>query len=246
MKVPKLILSFCLALVLLLPPLQSALTSMAAQTIPTFNIVGVVQDQTVTIETHNFPAGFTFIARMGPIGTQAINGTQVGQFNSGNGGTFRQTFNIPSNLKGSHQIAIRTDSTTGGFFSYNWFYNSPQGTAPTNTPGPSPTPGPTHTPGPTTPPGYSGIPTFNIIGVVRDQTVTVRTNNFPKGYSWTVRMGPMHTQGINGYVVETFTSDAGGSFDRSFAIPSALHGSAQVSIRMEATSGLVCLQLVLQ
>ncbi len=231
MKYLKLILSFCLALVLLVPPLQSALTRPAALAVPTFTIVSVAVDQTVTIETRNFPANLTFVARMGPIGTRAINGTQVGNFNSGNGGTFRKTFNIPNNLKGSRQIAIRADSTSGGFFAYNWFYNDTSGTGPTKTPGPSPTPGPTQIP------GYSGIPTFNIIGVARNQTVTVRTNNLPPGKSWVVRMGPIGTRAINGYRIETFASTGGGALERTFDIPSALAGSAQVSIRMDATTG---------
>ena len=231
MKYLRVILSLCLALVLLAPPLQSALTSPAAQAIPTISIVGVVEDQSVTIETHNFPANLTFVARMGPIGTRAINGTKVGEFDSGKGGRFQKTFNIPNSLKGSRQIAIRTDSTAGGFFSYNWFYNSTQGSGPTNTPGP------TRTPRPTQEPGYSGIPTFRIIAVDRNQTVTVKTNNFPPGKRWVVRMGPIGTRGINGYRIESFDSTEGGNFERTFDIPAALAGSAQIAIRMDATTG---------
>jgi hypothetical protein len=240
MKIAKLLLSFGLALVLLVPPLQSALTKPVEgiQAIPTFNIVGVVEDQRVTVETRNFPANRTFVVRMGPIGTRAVNGTRVGEFNSGRGGTFQKTFDIPSGLRGSNQIAIRMDATSGGYFAYNWFSNDTSGTSPTNTPGgPTNTPGPTRTPRPTNPPAYSGIPTFSIQSVTRDQTVTVRTRNFPPGKRWTVRMGAFGTRGVNGTRVETFSSDSGGAFDRTFDIPSGLRGSAQIAIRMEADTG---------
>ncbi|HJS28134.1 MAG TPA: hypothetical protein VJ768_00825, partial [Anaerolineales bacterium] len=60
---------------------------------------------------------------MGPFGTQAINGIEVGTLNSGNGGSVEATFNIPAELKGLSTIAIRLDSPQG-YFSYNWFYNN--------------------------------------------------------------------------------------------------------------------------
>ena len=92
--------------------------------IPTISITSVVRNSTVTITTHNFPANYTFNVLMGPMGTRAVHGYNVGSFNSGNGSSQTLTFNIPSQLYGSHQIAIRTQSTSGGYFSYNWFYNN--------------------------------------------------------------------------------------------------------------------------
>jgi hypothetical protein len=91
--------------------------------VPTFTIVSVVRDTSVTIRTSNFPANQTFTARMGPIGTRGIGGTSVGTTNSGSGGSFTATYNIPAHLRGSYQIAIRLDSPSG-YFSYNWFYNN--------------------------------------------------------------------------------------------------------------------------
>jgi hypothetical protein len=228
------VLSFGLALVFLVPPLQSALTKQAnaLQAIPTFNIVGVVEDQRVTIETRNFPANLTFVVRMGRIGTRAVNGTKVGEFNSDKGGRFQKTFDIPDSLKGLAQIAIRADSTSGGYFAYNWFTNNTSGSAPTNTPG-----GPTRTPRPTSPPGYSGIPTFTILSVVRDDQVTIRTKNFPPNMKFVVRMGPMGTRGVNGTEVETIDSGSGGVFEDSYDIPAGLRGSRQISIRLESSSG---------
>lgn len=61
---------------------------------------------------------------MGKMGTKGINGIPVTTINSGVGGSFNATFDIPASLAGSNQIAIRLESTTGGFFAYNWFYNN--------------------------------------------------------------------------------------------------------------------------
>jgi LysM repeat protein len=94
-----------------------------AAPVPTFTIVSVVRDTSVTIRTANFPANQTFTARMGPMGTRGIGGTSVGTTNSGSGGSFTATYNIPANLKGAYQIAIRLDSPSG-YFSYNWFFNN--------------------------------------------------------------------------------------------------------------------------
>jgi hypothetical protein len=233
MRILKLLLSFGLALFLLAPPMQSALTRPAAAT-PTISIVGVVEDQQVTVKTQNFPANLTFVVRMGPIGTRAVNGTKVGEFDTGKGGSIEKTFEIPKALQDDNQIAIRMDSTRGGYFAYNWFYNDTSGTSPTNTPG-----GPTSTPKPTqsTGSGYSGIPTFSVVSVSRNDTVTVKTKNFPPGKRWTVRMGAMGTRGVNGTIVERFRSDDGGAFERTFDIPDKFNGVSQVAIRLEADTG---------
>jgi hypothetical protein len=165
------------------------------------------------------------------MGTRAINGIRVETFTSSAGGIFERTFNIPNALKGSRQIAIRMDATTGGWYAYNWFYNSDAGPQPTRTPGPSPTPGPTRTP------SYSGIPTFSIIAVVRDKTVTIRTKNFPANMDFKVRMGAMGTRGVNGILVKTINSGNGGVFEDTYDIPVALRGSYQIAIRLESSSG---------
>jgi LysM repeat protein len=92
--------------------------------IPTFSINSVVKNQTVTIQTFNFPANKTFDVLMGRIGTHAINGIQAGSVDTKDGGSFVVTFEIPAALKGLNQIAIRLDVTDGsGYFAYNWFYN---------------------------------------------------------------------------------------------------------------------------
>jgi hypothetical protein len=60
---------------------------------------------------------------MGYMGTKGVGGYGAGTYNSGAGGTFTATFNIPSSLAGQKQIAIRMQSPTSGYFAYNWFWN---------------------------------------------------------------------------------------------------------------------------
>jgi hypothetical protein len=77
----------------------------------------------VTISANNFPAGQTLTVRMGAYGTEAKNGTVVGNGSSGSSGCFSATYQIPTALSGSQQIAIRVETATG-YYGYNWFYNT--------------------------------------------------------------------------------------------------------------------------
>ena len=178
--------------------------------IPTISIESVVVDETVTIRTHNFPAGRTFLLLMGHMGTLGINGTPVGTFDSGLGGTMTATFPIPVNLKGLERIAIRAEATP--FYAYNWFDN-PVAPLPT--------------------------PTFTICGVVRDEFVVIRTNgNFPANRDFAVMVNGMGTLGMNGTVVGGFNSGPAGSAILAwFPIPSNVRGLDQIAIRAEEVGG---------
>jgi hypothetical protein len=198
-----------------------------AQNIPTFTIVSVVADESVTIETNNFPANQNFDVRMGPIGTLGIDGTLVTTTPSEEGGTFTATYAIPEHLHGARMIAIRLESPQG-FFAYNWFFNrtvdadedDPVGIAPRAEPA-LPT----------------DIPTFTIASVVADESVTIETNNFPANQNFNVRMGPMGTRGIDGTLVTTTPSEEGGTFTATYAIPEHLHGARMIAIRLESPQG---------
>ena len=62
---------------------------------------------------------------MGPMGTRGVGGYYVTTVDAGSGGTATFTFDIPSQLAGSYQIAIRLQSKLGtGYYAYNWFYNN--------------------------------------------------------------------------------------------------------------------------
>jgi hypothetical protein len=221
----KYLVSLLMAFILLLPMAGLTAQPAAASTIPTFSILSVARDQTVTIRTYNFPANDTFQVRMGAMGTRGVGGTLVDTIGSGSGGSFDKTFAIPDALKGSYQIAIRLESPYSGYFAYNWFYN--------NTSGSSGTPAPTAVPGTG---GYSGFPTFSILSVARDVSVTIRTANLPPNDSFNVRMNVMHTKGVGGTLVSTVSSGSGGTKEFTFSIPDWLKGSYQIAIRMESPS----------
>jgi hypothetical protein len=198
--------------------------------IPTFSITSVVTDTSVTIQTYNFPPGQTFTVRMGPYGSYGIGGTVVGTVDSGAGGSFAATYNIPDGLKRSAQIAIRMDSPQG-YYSFNWFDNKV--VTPT-TPAATPTTSPTYVPVPST---YYGYPYFYIASVVQNTSVTITGYNFPPGQTYTVTMGPYGSYGIGGIVVGTTSSGAGGALSATYTVPAALAGSYQIAIRLQSPEG---------
>jgi hypothetical protein len=71
---------------------------------------------------------------------------------------------------------------------------------------------------------------MKITGVVRDQTVTFETMNYPPNQTFNVTMGPMGTQGVSGINAGSFDSGQGGSMSVTMPIPSELAGSYQISI----------------
>ncbi len=220
--------SLVLALTMFLAPLglinlpgSANGTALAFSGIPTFTIVSVVKDSSVTIKTNNFPADDKFNVLMNYMGTRGVGGIRVDSIDSGSGGTFSLTFKIPASLQGQYQIAIRLQSPSSGFFAYNWFYNAVAGTG-----------------GSTGGTGFTGIPTFSILSVDKDVSVTILTNNFPAKDKFTVRMGLMGTRGVGGVEVDKIKTGSGGSFKATFPIPTSLKGERQIAIRLESpTSG---------
>ncbi|WP_420629409.1 hypothetical protein [Candidatus Leptofilum sp.] len=188
--------------------------------IPTISISSVQRGDSVTFQTHNYPAGQTFTVRMGKMGTRGVGGTVVGTLESGAGGSMTASFDIPEGLKDDHQIAIRLDSNLG-YYSFNWFYN--------NTAPPSGGTGG----GSGTGTVYTGIPTFKITAVAKGDNVTIETNNFPANQTFTVTMGKMFTRGIGGIVVGTIESGEGGKLTATFEIPEALKDDGRIAIRAQ-------------
>jgi hypothetical protein len=191
---------------------------------PTFDITAVVAGSSVTILTHNMPAGQSFTVRMGEYGTYAQNGIVVGSTGD-SGGSFSATYAIPSELAGKNRIAIRLDGPTG-LYAYNWFYNND-----------APVAGNTPVPGATPVPGYYGYPYIYIASVVQDSKVTIYAYNFPAGQTFIVRMGDYGTYGIGGIQVATVDTGSGGNFTATYDIPGALVGRSQISIRLETSNG---------
>ena len=230
--------SLCLAVILIAGLVSPALVGAvkAYSGIPTIDIVSVVADQKVTIKTNNFPANLDFTVTMGKFGTLGIGGTVVATTNSGQGGSFNATYDIPSGLKGLAQIAIRLESKSSGYYAYDWFTNNTSGSQSTSTT-PTATPSVTKTPAPTSSSGYSGYPTFDITGVVKDNSVTITTHNLPCNQKFTVTMGKFGTMGVGGTVVATTDSGNGGSLTVTYSIPDGLKGLAQIAIRMQSPAG---------
>ena len=91
---------------------------------PTFNILSVVRDDNVTVQTYNLTPNDEYVVTMGPMGTQGIGGTVVDTVQTGEGGAKQYTFDTPSALYGSYKISIRMQSKTSPYYAYNWFYNN--------------------------------------------------------------------------------------------------------------------------
>ena len=200
--------------------------------IPTIFIKSVDAGKSVTVITNNFPKNYDFVVRMGKMWTLALGGIETKTFNSKNGGSFEMTFEIPAALKNDQRISIRMDSTSGGFYSFNWFWNvgtgvlaAPTAITPTTT---SAAPTPTVSAKP-----QVNIPTFTISAVVKDKSVSIKTSNFPSNTDFKVLMGKMGTMGIGGVEVTTFNSGPGGSFEATYTIPPSLAGLKQISIRLQ-------------
>ncbi|MCS7247249.1 MAG: hypothetical protein NZ840_03305 [Anaerolineales bacterium] len=84
---------------------------------------------------------------------------------------------------------------------------------------------------------YSGHPYFFILSVSPDETVTIRAHNFPPNDTFKVMMNKMGTKGVNGIVVDTISTGAGGTFTATFSIPDALKGQRRIAIRLQSTTG---------
>jgi hypothetical protein len=96
---------------------------------PYIFIKSVVPNQLVSIQGYNFQADDMLVVTMGPFGSYGIGGIVVAETSTGSGGSFDATYDIPDELKGMGQIAIRFQSPSSGFYAYNWFYNDSTNTS---------------------------------------------------------------------------------------------------------------------
>lgn len=85
-------------------------------------------------------------------------------------------------------------------------------------------------------PVYAAVPTTSIYAVVKDDTVIIRTANFPSGHTFHVYMGQRDTQGKNGHLVSKLTTGEGGTFLAKFYIPEELKGEDIITIRFESVT----------
>lgn len=192
----------------------------------TFSIVDVDPDTSVTIHTQNLPSNVLFNAKMGRRSGNGYEWFDLPDFDSDRGKRIEVVFTIPEELKDVNQLVVRViqKKKNGNTFHYDqWFSNTPGG-AGTGSHAVSYNPYKYGT--------YGTIPTIWIVGVSRNNSVTIQTANFPANLDFQVLMGPMGTQG-HGYYVTTFNSGDGGVMNLTFSIPPELYGSAKVSIRTQ-------------
>jgi hypothetical protein len=192
---------------------------------PFTNILNVVKDSEVTLQTFNFPANKDFLVTMGPMGTKGIGGFVVGTQNTGTGGSFVVTYPIPAQLWGSEFIAIRLESTSSTHFAYDFFENADGYSAAVGTTsafsGDWLLPAGTH-------------PYTQVSSVNKDTSVTINGTNFTKNDTYTVYMGPMGTKGVGGWYVGDKLTGNTSAFTATFNIPAALQGSSMIAIRFES------------
>jgi hypothetical protein len=77
-------------------------------------------------------------------------------------------------------------------------------------------------------------PIIGIVDVIEDQTVTIKVFNFPSNDTFNVLLNYNGTLGIDGILVATVETGAGGEFTDTFKIPTSLRGQYIIAIRLES------------
>lgn len=209
-----------IALVIALAMIALSVTPILAA-VPTTAIVAVVEGESVTVSTSNFPANNTFYVYMGFNGTYGMNGYLVSKLTTGEGGSFKAKFPIPKELAAEQIIAIRFESVTESkYYSYNWFYNDSAadnsgtytGTTPTNLP--------------------PGFPTFDITAVEKGKTVTIRTRYLPPQTRYAVLMKKGDSSVYKWYEVAGIETGEGNVLIATFNIPEELRYAEKIAIKL--------------
>jgi len=86
-------------------------------------------------------------------------------------------------------------------------------------------------------PVSAAVPNISILSVKGNESVTIRTHNFPANVNFTVRMDVAGNLGIDGIVVKEINSAKGGSFDATYPIPAELRSVKTIAIRLESPAG---------
>ena len=79
--------------------------------------------------------------------------------------------------------------------------------------------------------------TFDVVEVKADESVTIRTRNFPVRTAFTVLMDVVGKQAKNGKPAGEFNSEKGGEMEFTYPIPDALKGKRILAIRVESKDG---------
>ena len=211
-------------------------------------VLSVKAGETVTVRAHNLPANQLYVVQMDADGNQGVNGVRINLTNSGVGGTFDETYNIPPTLKNVIQLVIRLQTEKGENAVFATFTNK-TGVAPNITLTPTATrkatlaPSFTATAGLVTPnptieltpisSAVGGKPRIAILGVLQSQTVSLRAENFPPKQNFVIRVGPYETFFSDYVLLGRINSGQGGSFSFDLGLPAALKNAELLTIRLD-------------
>lgn len=181
-------------------------------------ILNVEEDVSVDVLAKNLSANRVYQVWFDWKSNNSVKTAQSGTLRTDQNGRIDETVRMPSVLRDRREIRLRLSSGTGVSAS-GWFYNA----------------GSDEEVGGSAPSGYDGgIPYLVIGAVVKNDTVTVEVNDFPKKTELDVYMGKFGTQGEDGVFVETVkTGKSGSSFTVTLDIPSSLRNREKISIRFE-------------
>ncbi len=194
-----------------------------ANKVPTFEIVSVVPDEVVTIETSDFPEDMKFEVLIGRYGNFGIDGTKVATQDSGKGGAFTATYNIPKDLQGVEKLSIRLENKESGYYSYNWFENAVM-----------PAKDETATEVPDTTVEVVYQPSFTVTSVEMDKSISVTGSGFPVDLEYDVLMGVYGSTGVGGVKVTTQNTGPKGEFKATYTIPADFQGAYRIAICLES------------
>jgi len=78
---------------------------------------------------------------------------------------------------------------------------------------------------------------FDILSVIENKSVTIRTRDFPQKTKFSVLMGRATQKAIDAFEAGAFDSGAGGVVDATFPIPAELEDIRIIGIRIESADG---------
>lgn len=213
--------------------IPTGLNIVKANKVPSFDIVSVVPDEVVTIQTYDFPAGKTFDVLIGKYGTYGIRGLKVATQNSEKGGTFTATYKIPDEFKGYAVLSLRLEDMDTGYYAYSWFENRE---LPAPTPDKAAVPAATESNTTAVPVEEMKHPSFIISTVEADKSFAVMGSDFPEDEEFDVIMGVYGTMGIGGEKVTVQKTGSKGEFKATYQIPADLKGAYMIAVRLESAT----------
>lgn len=231
------ILKYMIAAVLIVAlAIPTGMSIVKANKIPTFDIVSVVPDEVVTIQTYDFPANKNFDVLIGWYGSYGLSGIKVAAQDSGKGGSFTVTYKIPEEMKGVPMLSIRLEDRDTGYYAYNWFKNA---ALPEATPGNTSAETGSESESATAVPAEEvKHPSFIISSVDADKSIQIQGTDFPENKSYDVIMGAYGTFGIGGEKVTTQKTGAKGEFKATYMIPADLKGAYMIAVRLESADSI--------